>query len=139
MYLTRNQAYRKVPWVRIPPSPPRTGLMSSSTDPQKPRKPRVYGAFLFAVVRCGVSQAGSPGGRFGVAACRHGQRVSYSSQSGDVLDRMWRKQSKIEARSGRHWQRPKGMRLKTYDRLMQLLLACEGRREEALRFLRPGC
>jgi hypothetical protein len=22
MYLTRNQAYRKVPWVRIPPSPP---------------------------------------------------------------------------------------------------------------------
>ena len=24
MYLTRNQAYRKVPWVRIPPSPPRS-------------------------------------------------------------------------------------------------------------------
>ena len=24
MYLTRNQAYRKVPWVRIPPSPPKT-------------------------------------------------------------------------------------------------------------------
>ena len=23
MYLTRNQAYRKVPWVRIPPSPPK--------------------------------------------------------------------------------------------------------------------
>jgi hypothetical protein len=29
MYLTRNQAYRKVPWVRIPPSPPRSlGLCS---------------------------------------------------------------------------------------------------------------
>ncbi len=23
MYLIRNQAYRKVPWVRIPPSPPK--------------------------------------------------------------------------------------------------------------------
>jgi seryl-tRNA synthetase len=31
MYLTRNQAYRKVPWVRIPPSPP-TRLSASSCD-----------------------------------------------------------------------------------------------------------
>jgi hypothetical protein len=34
MYLTRNQAYRKVPWVRIPPSPPK-------------RNARVSGHFSF--------------------------------------------------------------------------------------------
>ena len=69
--------------------------------------------------------------RAGRFACRQCQRVSYSSQSCDLLDRMWRKQSKIEARLGEHWQRPKGMRLKTYERLMQVLLTCEEQREEA--------
>lgn len=69
--------------------------------------------------------------RAGRFACRNCQRVSYVSQSCDVLDRMWRKQAKIEARLGAHWQRPKGMGHKTYDRLMQVLLACEERREEA--------
>ena len=27
MYLTRNQAYRKVPWVRIPPAPPKAHVL----------------------------------------------------------------------------------------------------------------
>lgn len=69
--------------------------------------------------------------RAGRFACRHCQRVSYSSQSGDVMDRMWRKQGKIERRLDAHWQRPKGMRLKTFDRLVQILLACEDRRDQA--------
>lgn len=69
--------------------------------------------------------------RAGRFACRHCQRVSYSSQSCDLLDRMWRKQSKIEGRLSVQWQRPKGMRLKTYDRLVQVLLTCEERRENA--------
>jgi hypothetical protein len=30
MYLTRNQAYRKVPWVRIPPSPPMSSFNISN-------------------------------------------------------------------------------------------------------------
>ncbi len=64
-------------------------------------------------------------------ACRHCQRAAYSSQSSDMMDRMWRKQSKIEKRLDAHWQRPKGMRRKTYDRLMQVLLNCEERREQA--------
>lgn len=68
--------------------------------------------------------------RAGRFACRHCQRVSYSSQSCDLLDRMWRKQEKIEVQLDPSWQRPKGMRLKTYDRLMQVLLACEERREQ---------
>ena len=69
--------------------------------------------------------------RAGRFACRHCQRVAYTSQSCDMLDRMWRKQSKIETRLDPHWQRPIGMRLKTYDRLMQVVLACEERREDA--------
>jgi hypothetical protein len=69
--------------------------------------------------------------RAGRFACRHCQRVSYASQSCDMLDRMWRKQSKIEVRLSAHWQRPKGMRVKTYDRLMRILLTCEEQREVA--------
>ena len=38
--LTRNQLYRKVPWVRIPPSPPRKSL---------PLAARLVG-FLFSVI-----------------------------------------------------------------------------------------
>lgn len=69
--------------------------------------------------------------RAGRFACRHCQRVSYSSQSCDLMDRMWRKQSKIEGRLAEHWQRPKGMRLKTYERLISQLEVCEQSREEA--------
>ena len=46
------------PRVRIPPSPPRIRFTQSSIDPQKPRKPSVYGDFLFSAVRYGVLQAG---------------------------------------------------------------------------------
>lgn len=69
--------------------------------------------------------------RRGYFACRHCQRVAYSSQSDDTLGRMWRKQSKVEARLGEHWARPKGMRLHTYERLMEKLLDCEARRDAA--------
>lgn len=69
--------------------------------------------------------------RRGYFACRHCQRVAYSSQSGDELDRMWRKQAKIEARLGEHWQRPKGMRAHTYQRLLDTLDDCEARRNDA--------
>lgn len=69
--------------------------------------------------------------RAGRFACRNCQRVSYASQSGDTLDRMWRKQSKIEARLGAYWQRPKGMRHKTYQALLDRLHDCELRRDAA--------
>jgi hypothetical protein len=64
-------------------------------------------------------------------ACRHCQRVAYSSQSDDELDRLWRMQATIERRLGKNWQRPKGMRHRTYDRLMAALCDCEERRDEA--------
>ena len=67
--------------------------------------------------------------RAGRFACRLCQKVAYSSQSCDLLDRLWRKQSKIESRLVQHWQRPKGMRQGTYARLIAVLLDCEKRRE----------
>ena len=69
--------------------------------------------------------------RFSRFACRHCQRVAYASQSCSVMDRTWRKQSKLEARLGENWSRPKGMRHHTYDRIMDLLGDCEYRRDVA--------
>lgn len=65
-------------------------------------------------------------------ACRHCQEVAYASQSEDELDRMWRKQSKIEARLREGWRRPKGMRQATFTRLIKAAITCEERRDEAL-------
>lgn len=79
------------------------------------------------------------GGRF---ACRHCQRLAYGSQSDDALARTWLKQRKIEARLGEHWQRPKGMRFRTYDRLLDQLATIEEQRDQAFaaviqRFIGP--
>jgi hypothetical protein len=69
--------------------------------------------------------------RRGYFACRHCQRVAYSSQSDGVLDRMWRKQAKIEARLDDDWRRPKVMRRQTYERLLDTLEDCAARRDAA--------
>ncbi len=69
--------------------------------------------------------------RFGRFACRHCQRVAYSSQSEDVMARTWREQLRMETRLGDNWQRPKGMRQRTYERLTNRLVDCEQRREDA--------
>lgn len=70
--------------------------------------------------------------RGGYFACRVCKRVAYGSQSDDALDRMWRKQQKIERKLGEHWRRPRGMRHRTYDRLIAALCDCEERRDRAL-------
>lgn len=75
--------------------------------------------------------------RAGRFACRHCQRVAYSSQSEDVMGRMWRIQQKIETRLGEYRQRPAGMRERTYRTLMHRLSEAEARREEA--FGRIAC
>lgn len=69
--------------------------------------------------------------RAGRFACRHCQRVAYSSQSEDAMDRTWREQRRIEEKLGSDWQRPKGMRQRTYELLMDKLADCEMRREQA--------
>ena len=69
--------------------------------------------------------------RAGRFACRNCQRVSYASQSDDVLDRMWRKQTKIEKRLDENGRRPKGMRLHIFDGLQQKIWDLEGCRDDA--------
>lgn len=69
--------------------------------------------------------------RAGRFACRHCQRVAYSCQSEDVMGRMWRVQQKIETRLGKYWQRPAGMRQRTYRALIHRLSEAEARRDEA--------
>ena len=69
------------------------------------------------------------GARF---VCRRCSQVTYASQSEDSMDRAWRKQSKLEARLGPNWRRPKGMRQRTYDKLFAAVLACEEVREAEL-------
>ena len=69
--------------------------------------------------------------RAGRFACRHCQRVAYSSQSEDALDRMWRAQSKIEAKLANNLQRPKGMRQRRYKRLRASVWEFEARRDDA--------
>jgi hypothetical protein len=69
--------------------------------------------------------------RAGRFACRCCNRVAYVSQSCDALDWMWRKEAKIEARLGDNWRRPKGMRRRTHDRLIEELVDCEDRRSDA--------
>ena len=52
MYLTRNQAYRKVPWVRIPPSPP---------GKPSPKQRKLLGASAFGMGAAHLKLSGDPG------------------------------------------------------------------------------
>jgi hypothetical protein len=84
------------------------------------------------VCPCCHGRAGLLFMRWGRFACRHCQRVAYSSQSEDELDRTWRKQTKLERRLGEHWRRPKGMRNRTRDRIVDAIIDCEERRDRGL-------
>ena len=70
--------------------------------------------------------------RAGRFACRHCQRLTYLSQSGDALARGWQRQAHIEAKLGDYWGRPKGMHHATHERLLSILMGIEERREAAL-------
>lgn len=81
--------------------------------------PRCYGR---------VAKLHLRGGRF---ACRGCQRLAYTSQSEDILGRLWRQQAKIEAKLAPNWQRPKNMHQQTYERLRRRLWDLEEAREDA--------
>ena len=70
--------------------------------------------------------------RAGRFACRHCQRIAYSSQSDDACGRTWRKQAKAEAKLGPNWSRPKRMHDATRERLLSIIWDCEERRDAAL-------
>lgn len=69
--------------------------------------------------------------RWGFFACRHCQKVAYSSQSDDAMSRTWRIQRRIESAIGEKWERPKGMRWKTFEGLMGDLTHCIQERDVA--------
>ena len=69
--------------------------------------------------------------RAGRFACRHCQRVAYSSQSEDAVTRTWRQQRRIEETIGEDWQPPSGMRHRTCARLLDRLEACQQKRDAA--------
>lgn len=69
--------------------------------------------------------------RWGHFRCRSCSQITYPSQSEDVLERLWRAQSKIEARLGPHRTKPKHMHLKTFDRLVARYWQIEIDRDEA--------
>ena len=64
--------------------------------------------------------------------CATCSRMSYASQRGDAINRTWIKQQKLEAKLIKGWQKPKRMRLKTYERLRAGIIECEIQREDAL-------
>jgi hypothetical protein len=68
-------------------------------------------------------------------ACRTCLRLGYLSESMTVLDRLWRKQSKLEARLGPEGEKPKRMRWRTYERLLDKIDEVEVAKDAAWR---PG-
>lgn len=67
-------------------------------------------------------------GRFG---CRRCMCLAYSSEAEATLDRLWRKQRKLEAKLGKDHQRPKGMHGRTYERVLVQIDEVEGRQDAA--------
>ena len=70
--------------------------------------------------------------RAGRFACRHCQRIAYASQSGDVIDRTWRRQRGAEARLIGGRDRPVGMHRRTFERIKTVIADCEAVRSQAL-------
>lgn len=79
--------------------------------------------------RCGKRQTSLYFGRHRFA-CRTCNNLAYQSQQLDIIDRSWRKQSKIEAKMGGEdaWRKPKGMHESTWQRLQAQRSECEDMR-----------
>ena len=77
--------------------------------------------------RCAVIYGLSGDGRFG---CRKCLRLGYTSESESPLDRAWRKTRKIEALLAEDGERPTGMRLRTYNLIVERLNEAEARKDD---------
>jgi hypothetical protein len=88
--------------------------------------------------RCALLYGLSGDGYF---ACRLCLKLVYASEAEDKLGRLWRKQSKLEAKLREDGGRPKGMRARTYERYLARIDDLEEARDteffvSAARFLR---
>jgi hypothetical protein len=77
--------------------------------------------------RCAVLYGVS---RYGNFACRVCRRLGYLSESESPVDRCWRQQRKIEAKLTEDGERPRGMRVRTFERLCAKWEAIEERKDE---------
>jgi hypothetical protein len=58
-------------------------------------------------------------------------RLSYASEADDAMGRLWRKQRKLEAKLGEDYQKPKGMRPRTYEHICAQIDEVEVRKDAA--------
>ncbi len=70
--------------------------------------------------------------RRGQFACRVCQRLAYASEGESPIDRCWRAQRKLEAKLADDFERPKGMRRKTFKRINDKWVALEERKDDLL-------
>jgi hypothetical protein len=76
--------------------------------------------------RCAVLYGLSGDGYF---ACRLCLKLAYASEAEDKSGRLWRKQSKLEAKLREDGGRSKGMRARTYERYLARIDAVEEERD----------
>lgn len=67
----------------------------------------------------------------GSLRCAKCGRVSYASQRGNVTDRAWIRQRKLEAKLGDYGQKPKRMRWETFTYLREKISECERQKDSA--------
>ena len=75
--------------------------------------------------RCAVAYFSRARGQY---ACRKCLNLAYKSESLSPLDRLWRKQAKLEGRLGPDREKPKGMQWRTVDRIDDQLARIESRK-----------
>jgi len=63
-------------------------------------------------------------------ACRHCFNAVYPSQREDAIDRQWRKIYKLQARLKDDWYRPKGMHIKTFNRITHEWIEANTKKDE---------
>jgi hypothetical protein len=80
--------------------------------------------------RCAIIYGVSGDGYFG---CRRCLKLGYSSESEGAMDRLWRQQLKLEATLGDNYQKPKWMRMKTYERIWAKIGEIEERKDAVCR------
>lgn len=68
----------------------------------------------------------------GLLRCAKCGRLSYASQRGNVTDRAWIRQRKLEAKLREYGQKPKRMRWGTFTRLREKISECERLKDNAL-------
>lgn len=65
--------------------------------------------------------------------CRRCHDLRYQSQSADAIGRTWTAQSKLERMLGTGWRRPKGMHVKTREKIVSAIIDFETLRESLMR------